>query len=252
MAPSRSRTRSLSPYSRRAQAGKAEAKYTRNRSPRRGKSFSPTPPRRDRERSRDYRRKDRPSPSPPRRDRDRSRSPRKWPSHSASPPRREHPRSRSPRRRPDDIERPRKSGGGGFKWKEKPRRIENDRKDDRGLERGYRGQDNGKPRVRSPTREEQRRDDVGDMAGSYEDSRRKDDIDAKFGGPAPKRSAGSQGKDGEKPKKEKKEKKQPTIAPTGESPMIIVNVNDRLGTKAAIPCLASDPISMLRPHFPSC
>jgi len=25
--------------------------------------------------------------------------------------------------------------------------------------------------------------------------------------------------------------------------MIIVNVNDRLGTKAAIPCLASDPIS---------
>lgn len=26
--------------------------------------------------------------------------------------------------------------------------------------------------------------------------------------------------------------------------MIIVNVNDRLGTKASIPCLASDPISM--------
>jgi hypothetical protein len=25
--------------------------------------------------------------------------------------------------------------------------------------------------------------------------------------------------------------------------MIIVHVNDRLGTKAAIPCLASDPIS---------
>lgn len=27
--------------------------------------------------------------------------------------------------------------------------------------------------------------------------------------------------------------------------MIIVNVNDRLGTKAAIPCLASDPVG---PH----
>ena len=26
--------------------------------------------------------------------------------------------------------------------------------------------------------------------------------------------------------------------------MIVVHVNDRLGTKAAIPCLASDPISM--------
>jgi hypothetical protein len=25
--------------------------------------------------------------------------------------------------------------------------------------------------------------------------------------------------------------------------MIIVNVNDRLGTKAAIPCLGSDPVS---------
>ena len=28
-------------------------------------------------------------------------------------------------------------------------------------------------------------------------------------------------------------------------PMIIVHINDRLGTKAAIPCLASDPISKL-------
>lgn len=44
-----------------------------------------------------------------------------------------------------------------------------------------------------------------------------------------------------KPKKEKKEKKEPKLAPTTE-PMIIVNVNDRLGTKAAIPCLASDSI----------
>jgi len=56
------------------------------------------------------------------------------------------------------------------------------------------------------------------------------------------------------PKKEKKKKAAPTIAPTSE-PMIIVNVNDRLGTKAAIPCLASDPISTSFspsfPHFPS-
>ena len=93
------------------------------------------------------------------------------------------------------------------------------------------------------------RDDVGDTAGSYEDSRWKDDIDAKFGGPAPKRSDTAQGKESQKPKKEKKEKKPPAIAPTGQ-PMIIVNVNDRLGTKAAIPCLASDPISMFEcfPH----
>ncbi|KAL9578147.1 MAG: hypothetical protein Q9212_005903 [Teloschistes hypoglaucus] len=42
------------------------------------------------------------------------------------------------------------------------------------------------------------------------------------------------------PKKEKKSKK-PSIAPAAE-PMIIVNVNDRLGTKASIPCLPSDTI----------
>lgn len=37
-------------------------------------------------------------------------------------------------------------------------------------------------------------------------------------------------------------KKAPVVAAPAEE-MIIVNVNDRLGTKAAIPCLASDPIS---------
>ncbi len=42
-------------------------------------------------------------------------------------------------------------------------------------------------------------------------------------------------------KKDKNKTKEPKIAPTAE-PMIIVNVNDRLGTKAAIPCLASDSI----------
>jgi hypothetical protein len=37
----------------------------------------------------------------------------------------------------------------------------------------------------------------------------------------------------------------PVSAPAGE-PMIIVHVNDRLGTKAAIPCLASDPIKLFK------
>jgi hypothetical protein len=35
------------------------------------------------------------------------------------------------------------------------------------------------------------------------------------------------------------------VAAHGE-PMIIVHVNDRLGTKAAIPCLASDPIKLFK------
>lgn len=48
----------------------------------------------------------------------------------------------------------------------------------------------------------------------------------------------------EKKEKKKKDKKEKTAGPrpTTEE-MIIVNVNDRLGTKASIPCLASDPIS---------
>lgn len=55
-----------------------------------------------------------------------------------------------------------------------------------------------------------------------------------------------------KPRKEKKEKKAaaaPAPAAGGGEPMIIVHINDRLGTKAAIPCLASDPISELSPFL---
>ena len=51
--------------------------------------------------------------------------------------------------------------------------------------------------------------------------------------------------DRQPPKKPKKDKKPPTVAPTSE-PLIVVNVNDRLGTKAAIPCLASDPVRLFK------
>lgn len=126
---------------------------------------------------------------------------------SRSPPRRhsDRPRSPSPRRRRDD--KPGR-GGGGFRWKEKRNdHDDRNREDDRRLQRGYREQERRRPR--SPFR------------------------DGKRDGDREERGA-------EKPKKEKIV--EPTIAPVGE-PMIIVNVNDRLGTKAAIPCLASDPIS---------
>ena len=51
-------------------------------------------------------------------------------------------------------------------------------------------------------------------------------------------------KKGRTEKKEKKEKPAKVQAPA--EPMIVVNVNDRLGTKAAIPCLASDPIKLFK------
>lgn len=46
-------------------------------------------------------------------------------------------------------------------------------------------------------------------------------------------------------KKEMKEKKASASLNASE-PLIIVNVNDRLGTKAAIPCFASDPIRLFK------
>ncbi|MCJ1473723.1 hypothetical protein MMC13_002374 [Lambiella insularis] len=133
------------------------------------------------------------------------------PDRSRSPPprREERQRSRSPRRKRDD-DRPRQ-GGGGFKWKEKKRDDETaGERGERRLERGYRDRDQARPR--SPVRE-QKRDDMA----------------------------------AEKPKKEKKEKREKKSGPvpTGE-PMIIVNVNDRLGTKASIPCLASDSIKLFK------
>ncbi|MCJ1305095.1 hypothetical protein MMC08_007909 [Hypocenomyce scalaris] len=129
------------------------------------------------------------------------------------PPRREErrrSRSRSPRRRRED-DRP-KPRSGGFKWKEKRRDEDRrDGEDEKRLERGYRERD--RPRARSPDRQK----------------------------PA---EEATEPQSTEKPKKEKKEKKA-VPAPTGE-PMIIVHVNDRLGTKAAIPCLASDPIKLFK------
>lgn len=127
-------------------------------------------------------------------------------------------RSRSPHRRDDgDRSRPKKTGG--FRWKEK-RRDDDARGDERGLDRGYR--DRG-DRTRSPRRE---RD--GDIYKDGNREQRRDNRDA------PR-------EDRDKKKEKKKEKK--PVAPQSSEPMIVVHVNDRLGTKAAIPCLASDPIS---------
>ncbi|OKO94958.1 hypothetical protein PENSUB_11361 [Penicillium subrubescens] len=141
-------------------------------------------------------------------------------------------RSRSPRRRDTlDRDRPRKTGG--FRWKEK-RRDDESRDNDRRLDRGYR--DRG-DRPRSP-----RRDRDGDRPGDRHrdgdrdrdrEPRRRDDRDAP-----------REDREKKVEKKEKKEKK--PVAPQSSEPMIVVHVNDRLGTKAAIPCLASDPIKLFK------
>ena len=161
-------------------------------------------------------------------DKSRSRSP---------PPVRDGPsrrRSRSPRRRDDTgrnrdnrDRRDRPRGSGGFKWKEK-------RKDDRDggekrLERGYRN------RSRSPRRERQ----PETKGASVED---KFGVADKFGPPKKK------DEEAKKTDTDKPPERAPAPVPTAAhgEPMIIVHVNDRLGTKAAIPCLASDQIKLFK------
>ncbi|CAI7610071.1 unnamed protein product [Penicillium pancosmium] len=137
-------------------------------------------------------------------------------------------RSRSPNRRDDGARgRPKKTGG--FRWKEK-RRDDDDRGDERKLDRGYRDRND---RPRSPRRD---RDGDKNRDGDRDRDRRRDDRDA------PR-------EDGEKKeKKEKKKKDKKPVLPQSGEPMIVVHVNDRLGTKAAIPCLASDPIKLFKAY----
>ncbi|KAL9008446.1 MAG: hypothetical protein Q9173_006428 [Seirophora scorigena] len=195
------------------------------------------------------------------------------PSSLSQPPQRSHSRSRSrsppPRRRTDD--RPRASAS-GFRWKDKSSQPSDDhydrRHDNRRLERGYRDRDarerdRDRDRDRYREREDQRdggrphreqrdhRHDDREGPRSQHEARRDEGELRRKGGERPDDNDDDDARRdpfGENPTdgtatKAKKEKKtrEPKMAPTAE-PMIIVNVNDRLGTKAAIPCLASDSI----------
>lgn len=151
-------------------------------------------------------------------------------------------RSRSPRRRDTgDRDRPRKTGG--FRWKEK-RRDDESRGDDRRLDRGYRDRGDHPRSSRRNHDEDHPGDRYRDRDSDHErererEPRRRDDRDAP-----------QEDREKKVEKKEKKEKK--PVALQSSEPMIVVHVNDRLGTKAAIPCLASDPISECRSlqHLP--
>ena len=154
------------------------------------------------------------------------------------PPDRERRRSRSPRRR-DDPDRPRRGGGGGgFRWKEK--RRDNEERDgaDKRLERGYR------KRSRSPRRDRERDRRQGIETKTSALVEDKFGVAEKFGTSTSSNKNNPKDGDG----KEDQPPQRPPAAPAvnqGE-PMIIVHVNDRLGTKATIPCLASDPIKLFK------
>jgi hypothetical protein len=173
-----------------------------------------------------------------------------------------------------DEPKAKKQKTGGFKWKDKKPKDEDtsESRDSGRLERGYRDRsprrdsyrdrDDNRRRDRSPrpSRDERRTDsyrpsnrDQGRDSDLYRpkpDSKPFDipSAESKFG---PRSSAPASNDVASKfpgaksePAAEKKKAKPKAAAPN--EPMIIVNVNDRLGTKAAIPCLASDSIKAFK------
>lgn len=182
-----------------------------------------------------------PSRSPP----SRSRSPRA--ERNERPSRRSRSRSRSPRRDRDNRERRPARNDRGFRWKDKKNGNANDseRRSDRRLERGYRERDDdGRRGGRGIDRDGKK--DTRTATGA--DVTDKFGVAAKFGSSATKgdSSSSNSAKDTSKaPEKAAAASSAPVAVSQGE-PMIIVHVNDRLGTKAAIPCLASDPIKMFK------
>lgn len=159
-------------------------------------------------------------------------------------------RSRSPRDSSHHHKKPKRKDA-GFKWKERRRDEEPER--DEGLRRGYRDQykprdrDRERSRSRSPARRDS--DRYGDRRDrhradeSYKtrdsDSRRYDKEDRE----RPRRDERDRERTRDNKREEKPEKKKPAAAPQmPPQEMILVTVNDRLGTKKQVPCLPSDTI----------
>ena len=137
-------------------------------------------------------------------------------------------RSRSPDRRP-------KRGGGGFRWKDDRNRDTRRDRDDRDDRREFR-----------------RRTPPGDRYGDRDSRRDRDDRSRDHRAPprGPRRDrdreSNEKKEEGNKEERKEKKKKKSVAAPIAGQEMIIVNINDRLGTKTAIPCLPSDTVGQLK------
>lgn len=180
--------------------------------------------------------------------------------HGDSAPAAEQDKPRSRSRSP-----PRKSKkNSGFKWKQKPSNPtaeDGDGRDFRdGPGRRSRYDDDRGASSRPSYRDDDRRDRDRDRDRDYRHPDRRDDRDSyrrrnRSRSRSPRRDRDrprDRSRDREsRPKKEKKDKAPaapapaPAAAADGEE-MIVVHVNDRLGTKAAIPCFASDDIKSFK------
>ncbi|KAL5615247.1 hypothetical protein BROUX41_005302 [Berkeleyomyces rouxiae] len=171
------------------------------------------------------------------------------PEESPATRRRSRSRSRSPpnRDRSSSDRPPRKPRSSGFGWKDKSRGSTSyaDARGDRrgGLERGYRQRRSPSPGPRR--HDSDSRDDREHRDRDYDrprDRHRERDRDR----PHSDRDRDSRDDGDRKSKPPRRDKKPaaptPAAGPAGGEEMIIVHVNDRLGTKAAIPCFASDRV----------
>ncbi|KAK2070980.1 hypothetical protein P8C59_005437 [Phyllachora maydis] len=136
---------------------------------------------------------------------------------------------------------PRKApkGSGGFRWKDKRPGDEGPRDGrDRPAPRAYRD--------RSPRRHPDRDRERGDDDRRDRDRRRGPSDDRRQGGDdgAAAAKPDANEKEEKKAKANKKAAKAAAGGPMEE--MIIVNINDRLGTKTQIPCLPGDTILQLK------
>lgn len=152
-------------------------------------------------------------------------------------------RSRSPRRNDDRVNRHRREQeqshrGRGFKWKVKQPHS-SDESDSRGrrLERGYRN--------RSPSRSPRREYGTERSNAQSSHTGRSIEVD-KQSYKTVAESGTAKNYRREPDDRAKAEMKPVRPPPNNAEPMIIVHVNDRLGTRAAIPCLASDPIRLFK------
>lgn len=156
-------------------------------------------------------------------------------------------------RSPITSERKPRRKDAGFKWKEKRRDEDNDLDDRRrdrneGLKRGYRDQykQRSRSRSRSPPRrhdsyrgEREQRDHKRDYRDRDSERDRKSDSRQRYKEDNHTR--------GDRPKRDNRddEKSRKPLAPPPAMPqqeMILVTVNDRLGTKKQVPCLPTDTI----------
>jgi hypothetical protein len=161
-------------------------------------------------------------------DRSRSQSPKR----SRSPEKRR--RSRSPERRRSPPRKPR--GGGGFKWKDKSR---DNRRDEGRDGRDGRGNDSYRPRRYHEERFGRDRDERMTSGRDLRDR----DVPSKNDESSKTRRHDRDGQT----KSDKPTKPITTAAkPSAPATFITVFVNDRLGTKAQIPCLPSDTIGKSR------